>query len=284
MKFYLLSYNPGMFGEFISDMIQHSGTNFYNALESTKCSHNNRVLYPNYLSPVNRDMKIHTDEDFTLADNELKILEDTYGNSNVCIPTHWFHSLKNTNLPCEGIRLYSNSLKYLNLAYCMAWIKSHVNSGMKEHRRKELDIFVSSGHPYAELIAEELNKGNFKNWKYLAIKYNMLKDGNFDMDYYMRQRAIQHIRTSSSYWRKFSDWNFIDAGEMIHGNMSNIGDLEILIQGNLDKDYIASYAQKNIELLKNTTGLTIKDLDGFNWIDSLVEYCKLVQLSSTSDL
>jgi hypothetical protein len=270
-----------MFGEFISDMIQNSGTNFYNKLTSTKSSHNNRVLYPNYLSPIDKDMKIHTDEDFTLADYELKILEDTYSNSNVCVPTHWFYSLKNTNLPCEGIRLYSNNVKYINLAYCMAWIKSHVNSGMKEHRKKELDMFVQSGHKYAELIKSELSKGNFKNWKYLAIKYNMLKDGNLDMDYYFRQRAIQNIRTTVNQQHRLPEWNYIDAGEMIHGNMSNVRDLEILIQGNLDKDYIAAYAQKNIELLKNTTGLTIDDLNGFKWIDSLIDYCKLVELSST---
>ena len=276
MKFYLLSYNPGMFGEFISDMIQNSGNNFYNKQASTK-SLNNRVLYPNYLSPINRDMKLHTDEDFTLADSELKILEDTYGNSNVCAPTHWFYSLKNTNLPCEGIRLYSNNLKYINLAYCMAWLKSHIHSVSLEPRKKELENFVKSGHPHSELIATELNNGNFKNWKYLAIRYDMLKNGNIDMEYYIRQRAIQHIKTIVDQKQRLPEWNFIDAGKMIHGDMSNLTDLEVLIQGNLDKEYIALYAQKNIELLKNTTGLTINDLDGFEWIDALIDYCKLIQ-------
>ena len=276
MKIFLLSYNPGMFGEFISDMIQNSGTNFYNKQPSTNSLHN-RVLYPNYLSLINRDMKIHRDDDFTLADYELQILENAYHGLNVCIPTHWFYSLKNTNLPCEGIRLYSNKLKYINLAYCMAWIKSHIHSVSIEPRRKELEIFVRSGHKYSELIESELNKGNFRNWKYLAIMNNMLKDGNLDMDYYIRQRAVQHIKTSVNQQHRLPEWNYIDAGEMVHGNMSNITDLETLIQGTLDKDHIASYAQKNIKLLKNTTGLTINDLDGFKWIDSLVDYCKMVQ-------
>lgn len=276
MKFYLLSYNPGMFGEFIADMIQNSGTNFYNEKESTRCL-NNRVLYPNYLSPIDKDIKIHIDNNFILEDRELKILEDTYSNLNVCLPTHWFHSLDNTNLPCVGIRLYSNNLKYINLAYCMAWIKSHVTTVMPAYRKIELDSLIQSNHEYSEIIKSELNNGNLKNWKYLAIKNKMLKDGKFDIDYYIRSRAIQNIKTNASYRLKLSDWNFIDAGELIHGNMSNIKDLETIIQGTIDKDHISLYAQKNLELLNNTTGLTIDKLGGTKWLNALIDYCKLVE-------
>jgi hypothetical protein len=275
MKFYLISYNPGMFGEFISDMIQNSGNNFYNKLTSTNWLHN-RVLYPNYLSPIGRDLKTHVLPTFHLSDTELQILHGLYTDSNVCLSTHWYHSIDNTNLPCTGIRLYSNNINYINLAYCMSWIKSHATSTIWPDRRQEIENRINEDHQYSELFKSVLNSPNSKNWHYLAIEYKLLKDGKFDLDYFLKNRYTTYVPTSMLPQHTLPNWNYVDIGKLIHGDMSNIEDLESIIEGKLYKYLIRDYANRNLKLLKEKTGLTLESLSGSSWLNRLVDYCNSV--------
>ena len=152
MKCVILSYLPGMFGEFTADLLQTSSEKFY--LESNSTTNQlNRVLFPNYLRPIGLMVKTFArNQSWPVTTDQIGVLENIYKDKWICIPTHWYaDKITLSNLPNIGIRLYCSDEKDLNLAYSMAWIKSHmVPQKLWKERRKEIEEMIKVKPQFTE--------------------------------------------------------------------------------------------------------------------------------------
>jgi hypothetical protein len=148
MKVLILSYNPGMFGEFIATKIVESNSEFALTKE-TNTTLENRFLYPNYLFPIDLDCKnLPAGTKWPISENDISILNSHYNDKTVCLPTHWYSkNIEDSNLPSLGIKLYSEDITIVNLAYCMFWIKSHVfATQLISSRRQEILNLIENNH------------------------------------------------------------------------------------------------------------------------------------------
>jgi hypothetical protein len=270
MQALIISYLGGMFGEFTASIIEAGSDKFIsnNVVEITK---ENRFLYPNYLAPINVDCKTFPRyTEWPINNQQIDQLHSVYGNKWICLPTHWYsNQIQQSNLPCQGIAMFSANLSIIKLAYSLLWIKSHVSA----NRREELQLMVDTGHKYARELSELMLEGNYQNWKFLAYKHDLLKDGKTDLRYYM-DRHFNFYKKHNFLSLKSTDWFRFDIGNAIHGNRQNLPLLEEHLGIVLNREKISEYADKNLEIIKDKLGFTLTDLSSPNWLDVLHEYCR----------
>jgi hypothetical protein len=281
MKCVILSYLPGMFGEFTADLLQTSSEKFY--LESNSTTNQlNRVLFPNYLRPIGLMVKTFArNQSWPVTTDQIGVLENIYKDKWICIPTHWYaDKIALSNLPNIGIRLYCSDEKDLNLAYSMAWIKSHmVPQKLWKERRKEIEEMIKVKPQFTEDLQKLIDAPNYQNWKFLSYQLNILKNGKPDLELYIRQRHSLYKNWNISDSHSTNDWFACDIGKLISGDKLSLTQVETYLDIKLDTSKLESYKNRNAEVLYNTLKLSYNDLIGDSWLTSLVSYCKDVNLN-----
>ena len=265
-----------MFGEFTASVIEEGSDKFISSksIETTK---ENRFLYPNYLAPINFNCKTFPRyTEWPINNQQVDRLQNVYGNKWICLPTHWYsNQIQQSNLPCQGIAMFSANLSIIKLAYSLFWIKSHVFANSPwPSRRAELQLMIDTGHTYARELSELMLEGNYQNWKFLAYRHDLLKDGELDLRYYINQYFNFYKRHNFVSYSASVDWFKFDIGNAIHGNQQNLPLLEQHLGIVLNKERISEYADKNLEIIKDKLRFTLADLSSPNWLDVLHEYCR----------
>lgn len=281
MKCVILSYLPGMFGEFTADLLQTSSKKFY--LESNSTTNQlNRVLFPNYLRPIGLMVKTFArNQSWPVTTDQIEVLENIYKDKWICIPTHWYaDKIALSNLSNIGIRLYCSDEKDLNLAYSMAWIKSHmVPQKLWKERRKEIEEMIKVKPQFAEDLQKLIDAINYQNWKFLSYQLNILKDNKPDLELYIRQRYSLYKNWNIRDSQSTDDWLACDIGKLISGDKINLAQLEAYLDIKLDTSKLENYKNRNAEVLYNTLKLSYNNLVGDSWLTSLINYCKDVNLN-----
>lgn len=273
MKFIIISYASGLHGEFTADLISRSSDKFLTT-EPTHVTDTNRYFFPNYLSPIGFNPKTCEYKTWNISAEEVQTLEKIYKGKEICIPTHWNGTdVSLSNLPAIGIRFYSESEYITNLAYAFAWIKSHMHSDIWDSRRIELENLVNSDHIHAKEFKDILEAPVYHNWKYLAYRFQMLKNGNADLEFFIKARYTEYLKWSKKSYHP-PGWFLFDIGNAIHGDQTNITEIEQFLDIKLDRAEINSYRDRDLELIKNTLGIGIDDFSNPGWIDHLVDYVK----------
>jgi len=275
MKFIIISYIPGMFGEFFSSLLQSSDRRFFSD-QDIKINENNRYRYPNYLAPIKLDIKNHEESfnNWPITEDDVKTLETVYGDKWICLPTHWVHYHPNQSmLPAIGIRLYCGNIIDNNLSYCMWWLKSHIYSNtLWPSRRKIIENMIINNHMYKDQLIELLISDKFHNWKFLSYKRNILNNQKLDLNYYVKS-TYRQLLISKMYRPPFENWLSVDIGKLVsNGDTGNI-ETELALQNSLNKEEIEIYREKNLVLLKEKLNLTYDDLSTDHWLDILSDYC-----------
>lgn len=276
MKCVILSYLPGMFGEFTADLLQTSSEKFY--LESNSTTNQlNRVLFPNYLRPIGLMVKTFArNQSWPVTTDQIGVLENIYKDKWICIPTHWYaDKITLSNLPNIGIRLYCSDEKDLNLAYSMAWIKSHmVPQKLWKERRKEIEEMIKIKPQFTEDLQALIDAPNYQNWKFLSYQLNILKDNKPDLELYIRQRHFLYQNWNIRDSQSTDNWLACDIGKLISRDKTNLTQLEQYLNIKVDTSKLETYKNRNAEVLYNTLKLSYNDLVGDSWLTSLVNYCK----------
>lgn len=265
-----------MFGEFTASMIAKDNDNFVSS-DGVGVTFENRFLYPNYLSPVNFDCKTFPwYTNWLITDSQIEELHSLYGDKHICLPTHWYsNQLSNARLPCYGITLYSTDTLLLRLAFSLFWIKSHVYANdLWKSRENELQSLIDAGHKYANELKELQLPNQYRNWKYLAYRFNILKNNDIDLYHYMTKSYTLYQRNNSLMKLASPDWFKVDIGNLLHGDRSNIQLFEDHLKITLNKSYIDEYTEKNLNVLYTTLGFTLDELSSPKWLDRLYDYCK----------
>jgi hypothetical protein len=273
MKFIILSYSPGLFGEFTAEQLTKGSNQFFNTDPTTILEDKNRFLYPNYLSPINFSAKTYRNTSWPISPSNLETLEKIYKDKKVCIPTHWFcRDVNLTNLPAVGVRLYTGLRNISNLAYAMYWIKSHINSTFWESRKEEIKNLIDKNHPHSVHLQKMLGASNNLNWEFLSYKNNILKNGKPDLDYYIEDRYEHHLVWTSIDFNKPINWFMFDIGRAIHGDHANMHELENFLGAKLNLQEIEIYRDKNLQLVKDKSGIEFEDFNTDVWLIKLKEF------------
>ena len=280
MKTVVVSYLGGMFGEFFTDLLQSSDTKFHSC-NNNFVSDVNRYYVPNYLSPINLDIKnLPYLKEWSITENDIKILNEMYGDKWICLHTHWFNKLEKTNIPsCIGIRLYCDFIPDVNLSYCMWWIKSGLQSNsLWPEKEEEIKELILSNHKFKKELEELLIPGNFYIWKYMAYRTNFLKNERLDLRHFIRYKHAMIAEWPVPTSTKLSGWIPLDIGQLIHryDKYDKRIEKELSLENPLDINKINSYREKNLIVLKNTLGLNYEDLFSIRWLDTLIDYCQSV--------
>lgn len=241
MQVIIVSYLPGMFGEFFANAICPNNT--------VKIDSNNRFWYPNYLEVIGFECKNYPkDRAWPIGNRELAMLNNYYKDKTICLPTHWYNELSMTNLPCRAYRLYASDEKTLRLSYTLWWLKSHLyNVDPWPARWQELDDMIANNHPYKNDLIEL--KHNYHNWKFLSYKNNILVDNKPNLKNYIKKYYEFHQQGNA---RLVDGYNRYSAEQIL-------------------TDY-PDYSLENWSLIKNK--LNVNSLED-NFLEILYEYATL---------
>jgi len=266
-----------MFGEFFALLLSESDSRFVNHT-ATQITNENRFLYPNYLLPINLDVKNYPPrQSWNISKENKDILDNCYQDKWIVVPTHWYDTgLEKTGLPCLGIRLHCNNLNDLNLSYCLWWLKSHIFAQRPwPLRTAEIKNMIKNNHTYKVELENLLVDGNYSNWKFLSYSRNILKNGRPDLDHFVKFRYYWLRKSASK--NIHPQWLSLDIGELIHRPNAYDQKIEsaLGLENSLDLNRINLYKEQNLVLLKEKLNLDYEDLQGTDWLDNLSTYCSI---------
>lgn len=254
MKTPILSYLPGMSGDFIAWNI-HKDKKFY-PLSDINITSKNQFLFPNLLQVINEDAKTFPSEKpWPISRDNIEILRNIYNDKNICFPTHWHSNLNRCLLPgflTKGIRLYCQDRRILKLCYFMWWIKSHVISYEPwDDRVVEIhQLMQLHDHRYDELSKLQYS---FHNWKFLALKYNLLLDGKLDLYTYIKGH-FDNVYSLYNGPSKFPGYLNLTVDNLIYTN-TELNVLCDYLDIEINTQEIVDYANKNLNLVESELGL-----------------------------
>jgi len=279
MKAVVISYTGGMFGEFFTHLLSESDSRFVN-IHKTQITTENRFLYPNYLSPINLDVKNYPpNQSWNISQENNDILHNQYGDKWICIPTHWHDkTLENTGLPSIGIRLYCDNIIDFNLSYCLWWLKSHIFANTPWPLRvAEINNMIQNNHTYKLELENLLKDNNYSNWKFLSYKENILKNRNLDFEYYLKGKYFR-LFNSRNLYQKLPGWITLDIGKLVNDSSTYDQQIEskLQLENSLNIDKINLYKEQNLNLIKKCLNLNYEELNGHKWLDNLYQYCSSV--------
>lgn len=272
----IISYLPGMSGDFLAWQI-HKDSKFF-PIDHIDITTTNRFIFPNMLEVLGGDAKMHpTEKMWPVKPENIEILRNSYNNKNICFPTHWHNKLDYCLTPeflTMGIRLYCQSRSILKLCYFMWWIKSHVDANDPwDNRILEIEKMIRSGGSNSV----EANKlpNSFHNWKFLALKNNLLRNGELCFTTYVKdyfEKVYSRYNTKSVYsgYTNFAVDNVIYTGTELQSLADHVN-VEI------NKDSVAEYAERNLNLIESELGLRFDSADYNNdevFFDKLTFYLK----------
>ncbi len=248
-------------------------------IEGVKITNQNMWRFPNLLSPIGLEAKVYPrNRPWVIDNNLLKILEDTYGDKQILLPAHWYNQInpEQTNgLFNQAVRLYAKDKKTLKICYALWWIKSHaIANEIWPHRAEEIDEYIKSNQPYKHLIPEILK--SYHNWKFIAIKYNILNNGILDIDYYIRHHFYK-LYSKENTISHTTGYTFYDVDHLFYNGMENIDLISEQFDVNINKNEVTDYSNKNLELLHECLGFSIKDSkfdDDEIYFNAIINYAK----------
>ena len=238
----LLSYVPGMSGDFLSYLI-HKNPDYVD-IELTPTL-TNRYLFPCFTENINgREIKVTREK---LDNQTIKILNEKYYNKKLVLPTHQFKKIYNNNL--NYVRLFSSNEYTTKLSYAMWMIKSHSDVDEPWPQRYE-EIKKIQDHSIRNEIIQHFHK-----WKYLAYKNNLLVDGKFDLYYYIKNYYVEYKNMTQ---RIQAGYQYIDIHDTIYESNTDI--LNNIFNINIDCASIYNYANQNIDILTKNNINPAEDL------------------------
>lgn len=257
-----------MFGEFTCYLFSLN-SQFINNVQPV-ITNDNRYLFPNYLDIINLNIKnLDSKKDLLLSNSDLNTLNYHFRNKNVLIPTHWYHNV--SNFSDINIRLVTSNINIIKLSYCLFWIKSHKKTLLWDEREKEICELIKNNHKNSNLLKALLNQSEYHNWKFVAIRDNLLKNNELNLNFYIEKKFLTYLISAISN-KKYNNWTYYDIGKLLHGDMSNINDIELLLGIKINKHLIEEYREKNLITIKKYLNLTLEDFKKPTWIEILKEF------------
>jgi hypothetical protein len=267
----------GMFGEQAASLIEKSNEKFASSNYS-ETTNDGIFVYPDYLAPINFDhTNISMHQGWSIDEEKINHLHTIYGDKQVCLPTQWYSSdISQSNVPSKGIALFTVSPLIVKISYTLFWIKTHMyEKHLWEKNKIDMQHLIDLDHPYSKEFIELQSPNKFQNWKYLAYKLkNLDANGNPDLRRYMSREFNSYKKGNITLFSASSDWFRFDIGNAIHGDQTNLPLLEEYLGIDIDRQKINEYAEKNLELINNVTGITVSDLQQEFWFDKLYDACK----------
>jgi hypothetical protein len=156
----------------------------------------------------------------------------------------------------------------------MWWIKSHIDANDPwDNRIVEIKKMIKSGGSNSAEASKLPN--SFHNWKFLALKHNLLSNGKlcfttYVKDYFQKVYSRHNTKSFYSGYTNFSVDNVIYTGTELH-SLADHMNLEI------NKDSVAEYAERNLNLIESELGLRFDSIDYNNdevFFDKLTCYLK----------
>lgn len=272
-----------MSGDFISFMV-HRDSKFYPITENlitnnVKITEHNMWRFPNLLLPIGLEAKIYPNNKvWSVTGESLKFLKQLYQDKNILLPSHWYSNITpeiTNGLFDRGIRLYVKERKILKICYAMWWIKSHtIANEIWPHRREEIEDMFKNNHPRKELLHSILD--SYHNWKFMSIRFNLLKDGQLDMHTYIR-RYFREVYSGANHARIKENYLVLDVDNLIYGNRSNLSVVEDYFDVSIDRSEVEKYAEENFDVIEKYLGFPV-DSDEFNndeiYFDAIINYAK----------
>lgn len=283
MKATLVSYLAGMSGDFISFLI-HQDPKFYSIQDdiipqNIRTTQHNMWRFPNLLFPIGLEAKIYpNNRAWSVNDESLKILHQLYGEKQILLPSHWYGAINQatTNgLFDSGIRLLVKNRKILKICYALWWIKSHtIANEIWPHRQEEIDEMLKNNHPRKDLLLQILD--SYHNWKFMSIRFNLLKDGQFDIHTYIR-RYFNEVYSMANHARITNNYLVVELDNLIYGNLENLGILENHFDVNIDRAAVNNYTNTNYQLIEKYLGFAVdseKFDDDEQYFNAIINYAR----------
>jgi len=272
-----------MGGDFLAFQI-HKDSKYFQIsndelVNGLKVTNQNMWRFPNLLKPIGLEAKIYPSKNAWQVDSAaLEKLLATYNNMNIVLPAHWYNDIsveKTNGLFSSAVRLIAKEKHVLKIAYALWWIKSHVVANeIWPHRQEELEEYFKSNEPNRELMKDILS--SYHNWKYMSIKYNLLNNGNLDLNYYIRNHFAKLYSEGNKilYTRNYQ---FIDIDNLYYNSMDNIELIERRFDVKIDRSQVKEYASSNLDLIQECLGFNVDDRRFENdetYFDAIINYAK----------
>lgn len=252
-----------MSGDFLSFLI-HQNPDYYSIPDNfnandPRTTEHNMWRFPNLLEPIGLEAKIYpSDWQWRVSADDLATLDSIYGDKNILLPSHWYNNINQyttQGLFDRGIRLFVKERKILKICYAMWWVKSHAIAHMIwPHRQEEIEEMLNKNHPNKNLLPEILE--SYHNWKFIAVKYSLLKDGKLDIGTYIR-RHFNELYSLKNHTKHTTNYLALDLDNLIYGDFSNVTVLEDYLNVSIDKDTVRAYTDTNYQMLENYLGIRI---------------------------
>lgn len=262
MKATLISYMPGMSGDFISFLV-HQDPKFYPISQESdyytiRLTRHNMWRFPNLLEPIGLEAKIYPYKQWRVTAESLKVLNDVYGDRQILLPSHWYSDISpklTGGLFNQGIRLFVKDPRVLKICYALWWIKSHtIANDIWPHRREEIQAMIDGDHPLKNLLESML--ASYHNWKFLSIKYNLLDNGQFNIHSYIR-RYFREVYAPKNHANIQENYLTLCLDNVIYGDMSELKRLEQYLEVTVDRTSVEQYTDTNYKLLENYLGFSV---------------------------
>ena len=272
-----------MSGDFLSFLV-HQNPDYYPVseliLNNVKITEHNMWRFPNLLFPIGLEAKVYPSSrpSWSVTQDDLNTLNSFYGDKNILLPSHWYNPINNyttRKLFDRGIRLYAKDKKILKICCAMWWIKSHtIAHEIWPHRQEEIEEMMNSNHLNKHLLPQVLE--SYHNWKFIAVKYNLLKNGELNIDTYIR-RHFNELYTPGNKIKHTTNYLNLDIDNLLYGDLSNIKVLENYLNVSIDTDAIRAYTDNNYKMLEKNLGIGIDSpefQDDDTYFNAILDYSK----------
>jgi hypothetical protein len=283
MKATLVSYLAGMSGDFLSFLI-HRDPKFYSIADdiipnNIKITEHNMWRFPNLLYPIGLEAKIYpNNRNWAVNHDSLGKLHEIYGDKEILLPSHWYgyiNQYTTNGLFDRGVRLMVRDRHILKICYALWWIKSHtIANEIWPHRQEEIDEMIANNHPRKDLLLSILN--SYHNWKFMSIRYNLLKDGQLDINTYIR-RYFNEVYSGANHAKIKLNYLVVELDNLIYGDQSNLSQLDEYFGVNIDRAAVKAYADDNYNIIEKYLGVGVNSPEFNNddvYVDAIINYAK----------
>lgn len=250
----IISYLPGMSGDFLAWCI-HLDEKFF-PIVNISITDKNQFLFPNMLEALGEEAKTFpSSRPWPIDANNLEILKNLYNNKNICFPTHWLNRLDYCLLPnflTKAVRLYCRDKDTLKLCFFLWCVKSHaVSNDPWDDRVVELEQLIQLGD-YRQAELQALTQ-SYHNWKFLALRHEILLDGKLDLLTYLRE-FYNRFYTVWNTRRAPAEYLTLAVEDVIYTSVK-LKKLENYLNVRINKQDIATYAEQNLNLVESELGI-----------------------------
>lgn len=227
----LISYAPGMSGDFLSYLL-HQTPSYVPIDERIKDDHN-RYFFPYLLAYVVEEIDDPKTWNKPTWPSNIKEQVDKVYNASICVPTHWYLDTSHAPFADHHVKLYTDDEVAIRKAYAFWWLKSH--SWCTEPWQRRIAEVRESMPP--EQAEELLN--NYHNWKFLAFKMGIDLG---DLPTYIKRRYEEIFRPGAKR-KEIAGWENIDIAKVFSFETTTIAGVQ------LNEKLLERYVVENDTLL-----------------------------------